>query len=93
MAGEKSDHKILEMKLKECRDTIINTKPTSDKKYVDRLLNPSDQKDWREIAYFRRVSQSFSKEWATAKIETFYICVKRYEELIVYVKAFFVVAK
>lgn len=61
MTEKKSDAKIrtsMKKKLEQCRDTIIKTKPTSDKKYVDRLLNPSDQKDWRNICYFKRVGQS-----------------------------------
>ena len=55
-------------KLKQCKDTIVRTKPTSsDKEYVDRVLDPSDQKDWKIIRYYKRVSQSGFLGGATAK--------------------------
>ena len=57
--AEKSDPGTLaKKKLEQCKDTIVRTKPTStDKAYVDRVLDPSDRKDWQIIRYFKRVSQ------------------------------------
>lgn len=46
-------------KLEQCRHTIAKEKPTSTSiDYVDRVLNPSDPKDWQIIRHFGRVSQS-----------------------------------
>lgn len=45
--------------LEQCKVTIVQTKPTSTNfDYVDRVLHPSNQKDWQLIRYFSRVSQS-----------------------------------
>ena len=59
MEIEKSDETLAREKLEDCRKTIADTKPTStDIDNVDRVLHPSDPKDWQIIRYFKRVSQS-----------------------------------
>ena len=46
-------------KLQHCRDEIVETKPSSTNiDYVDRILHPSDPKDWQIIRYSNKVSQS-----------------------------------
>lgn len=45
--------------LGQCKDTIVGSKPTSTNiDYVDRVLHPSDPKDWQFIRYYKRVSRS-----------------------------------
>ena len=62
MAEEKPDKTRIDRvkkKLEQCRNEIVETKPSStNMDYVDRVLHPSDPKDWQLIRYFPRISQS-----------------------------------